>query len=141
MSSVNPVFILPSALRDRTDAIANGLAASVTLGAGQFCTNPGLIFIPDVGSEDLIAQLAASMNGTAAFTMLTSGICAAYRKGTDSLKANTRVKLIAERQSGAGEAAAGASLFATDANSFLEDRVAGRGSVRPCNLADQVFKP
>mgnify|MGYP003694281211 CR=1 FL=1 len=87
MSSVNPVFILPSALRDRADAIANGLAASVTLGAGQFCTNPGLIFIPDVDSEDLVAQLAALMNGTPAFTMLTSGICAAYRKGTEALKA------------------------------------------------------
>src|SRR5213075_712020 len=57
MSSVNPVFILASALISRTEAIANGLAASVTLGAGQFCTNPGLVFVPHAGSEELVARL------------------------------------------------------------------------------------
>src|SRR5690606_13231410 len=44
MGSTNPVFILPSAMRERRDTIAKDLAASVTLGVGQFCTNPGLVF-------------------------------------------------------------------------------------------------
>lgn len=45
MGSVNPVVLLPGALAERADAIAGDLAASVTLGCGQFCTNPGLIFV------------------------------------------------------------------------------------------------
>lgn len=131
MSSVNPVFILPSALRDRTEAIANGLTASVTLGAGQFCTNPGLVFIPEVGSEDLVAQLAVLMSATAPFTMLTSAICSAYRKGTAGLKTNAHVQLVSSGRSNAGNASAGSSLWQTDAASFLEDR----------SLCDEVFGP
>jgi len=131
MSSVNPVLILPSALPDRTEAIANGLAASVTLGAGQFCTNPGLVFIPEVGSEDLVARLAALITDTPPFTMLTPGICSAYRKGAGALKANARVELIAERQRETGDSSAGASLWQTDAISFLEDR----------SLSAEVFGP
>src|SRR5207249_7619699 len=45
MGSSNPVFFLPEALAERGDAIAAGLAASVTLGSGQFCTNPGLAIL------------------------------------------------------------------------------------------------
>ena len=47
MSSTNPVFIFPGALQERSDAIASGLHASVTIGAGQFCTKPGLVFLPE----------------------------------------------------------------------------------------------
>src|SRR5579862_4228114 len=45
MSSTNPVFVLPGALRERGDAIASGLHTSFTLGAGQFCTKPGMVFL------------------------------------------------------------------------------------------------
>ena len=52
MSSLNPVFILPEAMRERTAEIAEGLQASVTLGVGQFCTKPGLVFgLQDAGFE------------------------------------------------------------------------------------------
>ena len=131
MSSVNPVFILASALRDQTEAIANGLHASVTLGAGQFCTNPGLVFIPDAGSEELITRLGKLMAAASSFTMLTSTICSAYRDGTTALKANARVRLVSAGQTGMGVAAAGGLLFETDANSFLEDR----------SLCAEVFGP
>jgi len=131
MSSVNPVFILASALRDQTESIANGLAASVTLGAGQFCTNPGLVFIPDAGAEELIARLAELMAAASPFTMLTSTISSAYREGTTALKANARVQLVSAGQDGMEDASAGASLFETDANSFLEDR----------SLCAEVFGP
>lgn len=131
MSSVNPVFILASALREQAKTIANGLAASVTLGAGQFCTNPGLVFVPATGSKDLIADLAALMTAAPQFTMLTLAICSAYREGTTALKENRRVQLISLGQGGNGDAAAGASLFETDANSFLADR----------SLCAEVFGP
>ena len=60
MGSVNPVFLLPGALAERAEAIAEGLKNSVTLGVGQFCTNPGLtIGIGDEGFERFVTTHAA----------------------------------------------------------------------------------
>src|SRR2546428_8566877 len=89
MSSVNPIFILPSALSERSEAIAKGLHSSVTLGAGQVWTNPGLGFIPQDRSEKLIDRLSELMATTAPFTMLTPGICSAYREGVKNLCQNS----------------------------------------------------
>src|ERR1700738_4101587 len=96
MSSVNPVFILPSALAERAERIATGLHGSVTLGAGQFCTNPGLVFIPDSGSEELIRMLGELMAATSSFTMLTAGISLASREGAVALQQNSQVKSLAQ---------------------------------------------
>ena len=132
MSSVNPIFILTSALCDKSEAIAKGLHASVTLGAGQFCTNPGLVFIPHDRSEKLIERLIELMATTAPFTMLTPGICAAYREGAGKLRQNPRVELIAEQKlNETGNCLASAALFQTDAISFLEDQ----------SLCAEVFGP
>ena len=132
MSSVNPTFILPSALCERSEAIAKGLHASVTLSAGQFCTNPGLVFIPHDRSEKLIVRLGELMTTTAPFTMLTPGICSAYREGVEKLCQNHRVELIAEQKvNEAGKCLAGVALFQTDAISFLEDQ----------SLCSEVFGP
>jgi len=132
MSSVNPVFILPSALTERTEEIARGLHGSVTLGAGQFCTNPGLVFIPDKGSEELIERLAELTTATSPFVMLTAGISSAYRQGSNALGQNSRVESIAHQlESEAGNCSAGAALFVTGAESFLEDR----------SLSSEVFGP
>jgi 2,5-dioxopentanoate dehydrogenase len=121
MSSVNPVFILPGSLVDRTEALAAGLHASVTLGAGQFCTNPGLVFLPENGAEELIKKLGELISQTAPFTMLTLGICSAYRDGLATLAQNSRVELIAKQEVETKAAVAGAALFTTDGASFLED--------------------
>lgn len=110
MSSVNPVFILPSALAERTEEIAKDLHASVTLGAGQFCTNPGLIFVPEKSSDKLIKGLGDLMAGTSSFTMLTEGISSAYREGEAALQQNSRVKSLAQPDVKTG-CAAGAALF------------------------------
>ena len=79
MSSLNPVFLLPGALRDRGAALAQGLLASVTLGVGQFCTKPGLIFVqrgPD--ADALLAAFAAAAQNAPGGTMLTPGIRDAF---------------------------------------------------------------
>ena len=132
MSSVNPVFILVSALSERTEEIARELHGSVTLGAGQFCTNPGLVFIPDQGSEELIERLAELMTATTPFVMLTAGISSAYRQGSDALRQNSSIQSIAHQvESEAGNYLAEAALFMTDAKSFLEDR----------SLSAEVFGP
>ncbi len=86
MSSVNPIFLFPDALREREEQIAIGLHASVTLGAGQFCTNPGLVFLPTgADSAGLIERLKEMMASTAAFTI---GL---FRTCVDSFLADTNL--------------------------------------------------
>lgn len=82
LGSINPMFILPQALGARGTAIAQGWAASLTMGAGQFCTNPGVAIVIDGPDAARFAEAAQSALGdVAAQTMLTDGIAAAYRSG------------------------------------------------------------
>ncbi|QBJ76809.1 aldehyde dehydrogenase (NADP(+)) [Aquitalea sp. USM4] len=86
MSSTNPVFLLPAALQARGDALAQGFVGSLTLGAGQFCTNPGLLVaVQGPALEAFVASAADLLQHSAAQTMLTPGIRAAYQDGVDSL--------------------------------------------------------
>jgi len=124
MGSVNPVFILPGALRERGAAIAAGLHASVTLGVGQFCTNPGLVIAQT--HAPFLDELQQRIAATAAATMLTSGICDAYRAGVERLASTRGVRALARV-----EADSGAALFVTDARTFLGDET----------LMDEVFGP
>ena len=88
MGSLNPVVILPGAIAGRGAAIAAGLAESITGGAGQFCTKPGLVFvIGSAATETFIAQLGKEMSVVPATTMLAAemrdnfcGITAAFAK-------------------------------------------------------------
>lgn len=75
MGSVNPVVILPNALKDRGDTIAQGLVRSITMGTGQFCTNPGLVFVID-GEEatDFIANVTERMSSQKSDVLLNSNI-------------------------------------------------------------------
>ena len=75
MSSINPVVLLPNALATRGEALGREFVASVTLGAGQFCTNPGLALVlegPDL--ERFVASAATALQEVAPATMLTAGI-------------------------------------------------------------------
>ena len=133
MSSTNPVFILPGALRERAEAIAAGLHASFTMGAGQFCTKPGMVFLPkgtDAASfREKLQQLVA---GSAPFHLLTSAIHSSYGAAIADRKSEAGVSVVAEApQQGAGDGFSVASaLFETDAASFL-------GS----NLDEEIFGP
>ena len=83
MGSLNPVVILPGAIRERGNAIAEGLADSVTLGAGQFCTKPGMVLVmDDAGGDGLVAKLAAALAAKDPFTLLTKGIQRSFGKAT-----------------------------------------------------------
>jgi alpha-ketoglutaric semialdehyde dehydrogenase len=123
MSSTNPVFILPGALRQRGEPIAAGLHASFTMGAGQFCTKPGMIFLPQ-GDEaaaftDRLRQLVA---GSGPFHLLTERIHSAYDSALADRKADGSVTLLAEapKASQAAGFAVGSALFETDGATFLE---------------------
>lgn len=120
MSSINPIVITPGALRERSAEIATGLYASVTQGVGQFCTNPGLVLLPagEAGSQ-FLEDLAARMHDTAAGTMLTSGICAAYGKGVEKLATETGVT--ARVLPALDQAKAGAALFETSSKVLWEN--------------------
>jgi NADP-dependent aldehyde dehydrogenase len=97
MSSSNPLFVLPEALRTRGAEIAKGLFASFTLGVGQFCTKPGMIFLPRNESADtLVAELAALVRQAAPSPMLTEGICKSYRSGVARRQGHGGVEILAE---------------------------------------------
>jgi alpha-ketoglutaric semialdehyde dehydrogenase len=78
MGSTNPLFILPGALRERAEALAKGLQTSFTLGSGQFCTKPGLVFVPQQGSANFLQELKAGVAALGRQGMLTHGIAARY---------------------------------------------------------------
>ncbi len=96
MSSLNPVFLLPGALRERAAAIATGLVGSVTLGVGQFCTKPGLVFVQRGPEADtLLEALAGAVRSAACATMLTPGIHAAFVENRTKVTGLPGVSLLA----------------------------------------------
>ena len=99
MSSVNPVVILPGAIADNPAKVAEGLSASVTLGVGQFCTNPGLVFLLDSPkTEDFVATVAEKIRASAPATMLNAGIHKAYQKGIQQVRIIPGVHVLAESE-------------------------------------------
>lgn len=133
MSSINPVFLLPGALAERGDAIAAGLVGSSTLGVGQFCTKPGLVFAQAGSAFDAFAAKASSaVQAAAANTMLNSGIQQAYSHGVAALSAAGGVTKLATGVAGTKTSTPGqAALFHADAATFLSDPL----------LSEEVFGP
>lgn len=131
MSSVNPVFLLSGALAERGATIAAGLHGSATLGAGQFCTNPGLVlFDRNADASAFRNEYARLMGSAATATMLTSGICKAYHTGVQRLAAHPAVRQLASANPGGGNTATPA-VFETTAEAILSDH----------SLMDEVFGP
>ena len=86
LGSVNPMFLLPQALSARGADMAKGWAGSLTMGAGQFCTNPGIIVLIDGPDADVFIKAATdALSEIGAQTMLTEGIANAYRAGRDRI--------------------------------------------------------
>jgi alpha-ketoglutaric semialdehyde dehydrogenase len=134
MSSTNPVFILPGALRDRGETVATGLHSSFTLGAGQFCTKPGVVFVPNGTDADAFAarlqQLVLQQPGE--FNLLTAGIATAYGSAIAHRKSDAAVKFAAEAPPATARGCSvPAALFETDARTFLHNT----------NLAHEIFGP
>jgi len=130
MSSVNPVFLLPGALQQGA-GLAQAFVDSLTLGVGQFCTNPGLVFAVDGPElETFVKSAADALAGKGAGTMLTAGIHEAYTAGVAKFGAVEGLQLVAQGgEQGAG-CAARAALYLCDADTYfgnpaLEDEVFG----------------
>lgn len=139
MGSTNPVFVLPGALRQNGGAIAKGLAASVTLGVGQFCTNPGLTIV-EKSSEgsNFMEELSENISGAAAGVMLTEGIHKAYERGIGSLAQQPGVQPKAKGQKSDAANRAEANLLAVDAAHFLTNKKLEEEVFGPSTLAIQT---
>lgn len=134
MSSLNPIFLLPEALREQTAKLAEGLRNSITLGVGQFCTKPGLIFGLNSSAFDQFQKvLAELLSAVAPATMLHGGISEAFHQGLAQASGVSGVNLLA-RSSAAPDprqTQAEAVVLATDLANFR---------LHP-ELAEEVFGP
>lgn len=120
MSSVNPTFILPSAIKERGDAIVAGLHASVTGGVGQFCTKPGLVFLPRDESADIfVNKMRGLMTATEPAPLLTGGIQKSYQEGSTRREHEVEIAA-ANNKSGLEGFTVNPSVFETSAVTFLE---------------------
>ncbi|MEX6501753.1 aldehyde dehydrogenase (NADP(+)) [Pseudomonas zhanjiangensis] len=119
MSSINPVLLLPAALKQRGERIAAELAASVVLGCGQFCTNPGLVIGQRSAEFDTFLQrFAAHMAEQPPQTMLNAGTLASYRRGLDALHQHPGIRHLAGSPQQGNQAQP--QLFQADARLLLE---------------------
>ncbi|MDR5800685.1 aldehyde dehydrogenase (NADP(+)) [Caballeronia sp. LZ001] len=122
MSSINPVVLFPAALKNRGEAIAKAFVQSLVLGAGQFCTNPGLILAVDSPNLDkFIAAASAALTETAAQTMLTPGIHKAYEGAIDKASSQADVKTLARGVEAKSDNQGQSALFSTTAANFLKN--------------------
>src|SRR5690554_1522019 len=132
MGSSNPVFILPGALAQRKEALAQGLSASVTLGVGQFCTNPGLVFIQtSEESESFNNLLAGNIGASSGGVMLTSSISKNYNSGIQKALSVQGVEVLAQGEANDSSSHGKAYLMKATVQSFLEEPA----------LQEEVFGP
>lgn len=94
MGSVNPIFCFPQKLEKENDALAKAFVASLTLGAGQFCTNPGLIFVPEKQAQNFELAIAAELHAIAAAPMLHEGIAKAYYDSIQALEGRNELRWV-----------------------------------------------
>jgi 2,5-dioxopentanoate dehydrogenase len=134
MGSINPVFLLPSALQRNPEALAASLHGSVTLGVGQFCTNPGLVFVDDSpAARTFLQKLESLITATPPGTMLTAALCGAYRAGVGRFASMPGVRRVSNAPTDAldKDTQARAALFVTDVATFLQSPA----------LEDEIFGP
>lgn len=122
MGSLNPITILPSALGGDLPSMTHRLVSSITTDAGQFCTKPGLILIPnDASPEPLLDLLVQAWKDVTPVPMLHPGIHRTFHEGVEKLAAHPRVRTLARREAGPGTLQGRAHLFLTDGPSLLAD--------------------
>lgn len=119
MSSVNPTFFLPGAIEQNRESLVTGLHASVTGGTGQFCTKPGLVFLPESdATSDFVSQFKTQISGTPSSPLLTAGIQESYNNA--SAKRETEVEdFFVKAENDLPGFSVNPSVFETTANDFL----------------------
>ncbi len=144
MSSLNPVFLLSGALAERGETIAQGLFASFTLGVGQFCTKPGLIFVlRSAAAEKFLESLCEVVRSAPCGTMLTPGIRDAFAANfrTISGSAGVRILSTAKCVPDAAKTQGQPSVAATTALTFLETPILATEAFGPSTLVVVADSP
>ncbi|MEI7735091.1 MAG: aldehyde dehydrogenase (NADP(+)) [Ferruginibacter sp.] len=134
MSAVNPVILMPGAVVANAAAIATGLVGSVTMGVGQFCTNPGLVFmVEDANAATFLHTLADGISKAMPATMLSKNICANYNNGIDGLKTTASVTALAASPAAANtdKTEAAPHVFTVSQADFIANK----------QLSQEVFGP
>jgi alpha-ketoglutaric semialdehyde dehydrogenase len=132
MSSINPVVLLPETLAARTSETAAAIAGSMTLGVGQFCTNPGLLFVIKSRTTDAFTEsLVAALSNAAAGTMLNQAICKSYYNDRSKTAQAKGVKQLYSGEDLSSSYKASPALLSVSATDFMADT----------SLQDEVFGP
>tara|TARA_A100001391_G_scaffold65878_6_gene41571 strand:- start:41764 stop:43317 length:1554 start_codon:yes stop_codon:yes gene_type:complete len=140
LGSVNPMFLLPGAVKTRGAAIGIGWADSLTLGAGQFCTNPGIAVVQKGAEGDAFVEAAAeALKRVTKQCMLTDGIAQAYRSGKEQFDTHNAVKSVLVTESGGRDALP--NLYETDDTNYLADVALGEEVFGPLGLVVRVNGP
>jgi len=130
LGSVNPMFLLPEAVSARCDSIATGWAGSLTMGAGQFCTNPGIaIMIGGPDTDAFVSVVTDALSKVDSQTMLTEGIAAAFSDGQRRIKSSTGVRELLSTSCDSRHAAP--YLYQTTGKEWLANK----------SLGEEVFGP
>ena len=137
LGSVNPMFLLPEAAKARGADIGKGWAGSLTMGAGQFCTNPGIAVVQKGAEGDaFVAAAKAALADVAPQCMLTDGIAQAYKDGKGRFEGRNAVQtLLANDDEGRN---ASPNLYETDADAYLQDHALGEEVFGPLGLVVRV---
>ena len=122
MGSLNPIFILPGAIRERSEEIARGYVEAINLFAGQMCTKPGaLVLIDEPGIENFLSKVTGSTRAKPPVAMLNRGIRENYETSTKTLAQKAELLAESETSPEISRNEATSRLFATEARSFIAD--------------------
>ena len=140
LGSVNPMILLPQAVAARAEALGQGWAGSLTMGAGQFCTNPGIAVVETGPAGDaFVAAAKAALEQVGPQVMLTDGIAKAYRDGQARFEGRNSVAPLLSTVSEGREA--NPNLYETDAATYLQDHALGEEVFGPLGLVIRVQGP
>lgn len=132
LGSVNPVIALPAALAAQGTVLAQGLAGSITMGCGQFCTSPGIVLVPAGDAGDaFVAQLAQALRGAKTHEMLTPQMRKSFELGCAQWSAEAGLQALGAEPAARGEAEPRPYLAQIDAAGFLASQ----------HLHEEVFGP
>lgn len=133
MSSTNPVILMEGALKTQAEKIAKDLTASVNLGVGQFCTNPGLVFaLNNEATQSFLQQFQQQFTASTPATMLNKNICQSYSKGVEALQSKgVSVLAKASKEATSDKHEAAPAAFTSSAKEFIQDK----------ELSHEVFGP
>jgi alpha-ketoglutaric semialdehyde dehydrogenase len=124
MSSLNPVFVFPGALKGHVDALAQQYVTAVTGSSGQLCTSPGLLFAPAGEAGDAFAAaVGRAVSACVGQTMLTEGIAGFWNAGAEALGSADNVSVVGQGAQGTTKNAPAPAIFGTSVAEFMSNHV------------------